>query len=147
MKNVVPPAEIDRELYDKFMTLANDAPDGGAKRQEYLDSLAERLGRESEQYKCAVLRLDESIAHARRLMKDGKVYSAEQWEDHDVQRQIAAPNLANRNQGLDHYDVQLDESKVGDFNDDGEYLSYSNGFFRDFYDMIVGRGLNFEWFK
>ena len=148
LNNNLPPPEIDRELYDKLMTLAKkDAPDGGAKRQAYLDSLAEKLGRESEQFKCAVQRLDDAIAHARTLMANGKVYSAEQWEDHDVQRQVAAPNLANRNQKLDHYDISVANNTVKTFQGRGEYVGYTNSFFRDFYDSVALVGLHKDWFK
>ena len=146
--SVVLPTEIDKDLYDKLMMLAkDDAPDGGVKRQEYLDSLAEKLGSGSEQYKCAVQRLDEAIAHARTLMANGKVYSAEQWEDHDVQRQVAAPNLANENQKLKHYGIKVSDNTVKRCQQKGAYVGYTNSFFRDFYETVTIVGLRKDWFK
>ena len=145
--SLVPPAEIDSDLYDKLMTLAKDAPDGGVKRQEYLNSLAEKLGSGSEQFKCAVNRLDEAIAHARSLMASGKVYSAEQWENHDVQRQVAAPNLNNKDQKLELYGIPVANSTVKHYQQKGEYAGYTNSFFRDFLETVTQVGLHKNWFK
>ena len=146
--SLVPPTEIDKDLYDKLMTLAkDDAPDGGVARAAYLDTLAEKLGQGSEQYKCAVSRLDEAIAHARNLMASGKVYSAEQWENHDVQRQVAAPNLANRNQKLDHYNVSVGNNTLKRYQQKGEYVGYTNSFFRDFLETVTLVGSHKDWFK
>ncbi len=76
--------------------------DGGAARAEYLGSLATRLGAESVQYKCAVKRLDEAIAHARKLKSEGKVYTAEQWESHDIQKAVAKVALKKAKNHPDH---------------------------------------------
>ena len=146
MRNVAPPDEIDRDLYDKLVSLAKDAPDGGRARADYLASLADRLGKGSESYKAAVNRLDESIAHARKLHADGKVYSAAQWEDHDVQRKIAAPNLANMDATLDTYNITLSEKTTTVFTGKSHYVNYTNSFFRDMYDTVVKGTSHENWF-
>jgi hypothetical protein len=146
LKNVVPPAEIDKELYDKLMTLASDAPDGGQARKNYLSSLAERLGKGSDQYAVAVRRLDESIAHARSLAAAGKVYTAEQWENHDVQRDIAAPNKSNMDKELNTYGIPLKEGKMEVYAHKGRYVSYTNTFFRDFHQVLIAGKTHANWF-
>ena len=146
IKNIAPPEEIDQKLYDKLMTLAKDAPGGGVERKKYLSSLALRLGKSSKQYKAAVLRLDESIAHAKKLKSEGKVYKEEDWENHDIQRKIAAPNIANMEQKLNTYDPNINENKSAAIAHKGEYSGYTNNFFRDFYSTII-KGSNHEnWF-
>ena len=142
MKNVAPPEEIDRQLYDKLMTLAKNAPDGGVARKNYLSSIAQRLGKNSEQYKAAVQRLDESIEYARKLEKEGKVYNVKDWEDHDIQRKIAKPNLYNMEE---KYGAKMDEAKKNVANG-GKYVSYSNTFFRDFYDVLIKGSPHQNWF-
>lgn len=146
LKNVVPPAEIDKELYDKLMTLARDAPDGGQARKNYLSSLAERLGKGSDQYAVAVRRLDESIAHARSLAAAGKVYTAEQWENHDVQRDIAAPNKSNMDKELNTYGIPLKEEKTEVYAHKGRYVSYTNTFFRDLHQVLIAGKAHSNWF-
>ena len=125
----------------------NVVPVGGKARADYLASLADRLGKGSESYKAAVRRLDESIAHARKLHADGKVYSAEQWEDHDVQRKIAAPNLANMDATLDTYNITLSEKTTTVFTGKSHYVNYTNSFFRDMYDTVVMGTTHENWFK
>ena len=142
MKNVAPPEEIDRQLYDKLMTLAKNAPDGGVARKNYLSSIAQRLGKNSEQYKAAVQRLDESIEYARKLEKEGKVYKEEDWENHDIQRDIAKPNLDNMEE---KYGAKMDEAKKNAANG-GKYVSYSNTFFRDFYEVLIKGSPHQNWF-
>ena len=146
LKSVAPPAEMDRDLYDHLMRLAPDAADGGAARQAHLTSLAERLGKNSAQYKAAVQRLDESIAHARKLHAEGKVYSADQWEDHGVQRQIAAPNLLNMKQQIGTYNRMKNEV-AKDFSNTSRYATYTNNFFRDFYEPLVQNSGRADWFN
>jgi len=146
MKNIAPPGEIDRDLYDKLMLLAKDAPDGGAARKKHLTSLAERLGKNSAQYKAAVQRLDESIAHARKLNAEGKVYTPEQWEDHDVQRQVAAPNLQNMQKGIGTYNI-IRKDVAEDCSRNGRYANYTNTFFRDFFGTLVQNSNRSDWFN
>ncbi len=147
MRNVAPPDEIDRELYDKLVALAKNAPDGGKARADYLASLADRLGKGNESYKAAVRRLDESIVHARKLHADGKVYSAEQWEDHDVQRKIAAPNLTNMDAKLNTYNITLSEKTTSVFTRKSHYVNFTNSFFRDMYDTVITGTTHADWFK
>lgn len=146
VKSFAPPAEIDKELFDKLMTLAKDAPDGGVARRDYLSSLADRLGKSSEQYSAAVRRLDESIAHARKLNAAGKVYSAEQWEEHDIQREIASPNRSNRNEKLHAYNIDVNEKITAFFDHKGHYSNYTNTFFRDFYECLIDGKKHANWF-
>ena len=125
--------------------LAADAPDGGAARAEYLGSLATRLGAESEQYKCAVKRLDDAIAHARKLKSEGKVYTAEQWESHDIQKTVAKAALrkARNHPALPSENIQYAEAvKVR-----SDYVGSTNFFMRDFYAMVTSRGFHTNWFK
>ena len=77
------PDAIDRELCDRLVALKSGAP-----RRAYLADLKSRLG--AAQYKAAVSRLDETIAHAEKLRREGKVYDAAQWETREVQRTVAA---------------------------------------------------------
>lgn len=147
MRNVAPPDEIDRDLYDRLVALANDAPDGGKARTDYLASLADRLGRDSESYKAAVRRLDESIAHAKKLHADGKVYTAEQWENHDVQRKIAAPNLMNMDAKLNTYNITLSKRTTSSLTEKSQYVNFTNSFFRDMYDTVVKDTNHADWFK
>jgi len=125
------------------MTLAKNAPDGGVARKNYLSSIAQRLGKNSEQYKAAVQRLDESIEYARKLEKEGKVYKEEDWENHDIQRDIAKPNLYNMEE---KYGAKMDEAKKNVANG-GKYVSYSNTFFRDFYEVLIEQSNRPDWFR
>ena len=77
----------------------------------------------------------------------GKVYSAEQWENHDVQRQVAAPNLNNKDQKLEHYDIPVANSTVKHYQQKGEYAGYTNSFFRDFLETVTQAGSHKDWFK
>ena len=80
-------------------------------RNNYLTSLANRLGKSSSQYQAAVQRLDDAIALARKLKGDGKVYSTEQWENRDIQREVAAPNMANMNDKIDTYGRKIQKKQ------------------------------------
>jgi hypothetical protein len=146
LKNTVPPEEMDRELYDKLMCLAKDAPDGGAAREAHLSSLAERLGKGSAQFKAAVRRLDESIEYARQLNAKGKVYSAGQWEDHDVQCQIAKPNLRNMNEKIGTYG-KMKQDLADSISNGSHYVTYSNTFFRDFFATLLKGTDRANWFN
>ena len=61
----------------------------GQDREALLKDWADRLGgTRSLPYRNAVARLDEAIARAEQLEREGKVYSAEDWEGDDVQNRI-----------------------------------------------------------
>ena len=145
MRNVGVPEEIDRDLYDKLMALAPDAPDGGAKRAAHLDSLATRLGADSDQYRVAVKRLDESIAHARKLMAAGKVYTAEQWETRDVQKSVAKVALKQES-----YPVGVPRPNATDMDAikiRSDYVGCTNYAMRDLHKALTSSGYHKNWFK
>ena len=145
LRSTAVPEEMDSELHDKIVALAEDAPDGGAARAAYLDALATRLGAESEQYKCAVKRLDDAIAHARKLKSEGKVYTAEQWESHDIQKAVAKAALrkARNHPALPPASMQYTEAvKIR-----SDYVGSTNFFMRDFYETVTSRGYHTNWFK
>ena len=77
------PDEIDADLYRKLTALKE-----GEARESLLNEWADRFGRESQQYRCATRRLDEAIARAEALKKQGKVFETEEWEKEDVQKQV-----------------------------------------------------------
>lgn len=139
------PTEIDSELYDKLVALAKDAPDGGADREAYLDSIATRLGAGSEQYQCAVQRLDDAIAHARKLKDEGKVYTAEQWETHDVQKAVAeaANDAATNSASLPN----MDSNTAKTLRMKSDYVGNTNFFMRDMFDKVTASGKHTNWFK
>ena len=143
LRSVGVPEEIDRDLYDKLMALAPDAPDGGTKRAAHLDSLATRLGADSDQYKFAVKRLDESIAHARKLMSAGKVYAAEQWETRDVQKAVAKVALYQ-----EPYPVGVPRPNANNMNAikiRSDYVGCTNYAMRDFHKALTSSGYHKNW--
>ena len=78
------PDEMDDELCQKLKGLK-----AGPDREALLKDWADRLGgTRSLQYRNAVARLDEAIATAERLEREGKVYRAEDWERDEVQNRI-----------------------------------------------------------
>jgi hypothetical protein len=144
-KSVVVPEEIDAELYDKLMALAPNAPDGGAARTAYLDSLSTRLGAGSEQYKCAVNRLDEAIARARKLKAEGKVYSAAEWETRDVQRNIAKVALGKAKN--DDSLPNLSRKHRNAIKIRSDYTGSTNFVMRDMYETLTQSGKHTDWFE
>lgn len=143
IKSVAVPEEMDKELHDKLVALAPDAPDGGAARAAYLDSLATRLGADSQQYKCAVKRLDEAIAHARKLNSEGKVYSAEQWEKRDIQKSIAKKALAPAEDSI--YLPKSTKTRL--INNKSNYTGSTNFVIRDMYQELIQNGNHKDWFE
>lgn len=124
------PQEIDRDLYDHLMTLKS-----GEARDAYLGELQKRLGAGSAQYQAAVSRLDESIAHAEKLEREGKVYSAEDWEKPDVQKSVAsAKNLAKSLPPVNGYsaDKRTDDVMLVYYN----YTTAPNLYLRDFAEIL-----------
>ena len=143
LRNVAIPEEMDKELYDKLVALAKDAPDGGAARTAYLDSLATRLGANSKQYEYAVKRLDEAIAHARKLDSEGKVYSAEQWETRDVQKSIARKSRTPAKNST----YLPPSKKSGQMKMKSAYTGNTNLIVRDLYSELTEHGKHKDWFK
>ena len=145
LRSTAVPEEIDSDLYDRLVALAQDAGDGGAARTAYLDALASQLGKDSEQYKCAVKRLDECIAHARRLKVQGKVYTAGQWEAHEIQKSVAntALQYASNSANL----PKMGSRMGGDFKNRSKYVGSTNFFMRDLYEEVARCGKHKNWFK
>ena len=78
MQSIALPEEIDQKFYDKLMEMERDP----AKKQAYLDSIASRISPDS--LRATEMRLDEAIAHAKKLKAENKVYAGEQWQDADT---------------------------------------------------------------
>ena len=145
LRSAAIPPEIDSELYDKLMLLASDASDGGVARADYLDSLAMQLGKDSKQYRCAVERLDGAIAHARKLKNEGKVYTAEQWETHDVQKSVAKAAL---NKPKNRSDLPMPKGEAAEaLQSMSEYMGCTNFIIRDLYKTLTKFGNHTEWFE
>lgn len=145
-KSLEAPTEMDEDLYNELMKLS--AKDG-VNRKDYLKSLAERLGKGSEQYKCAVKRLDATIQKAIELKKAGKVYSATQWEDHDVQKEVAKPYLNAQEPkfgGEDGQGPKPSANMIAKIKKGNARVSHTNMFFRDFAPKLVG-GSREHWFE
>ena len=83
-KAVAVPNEIDSDLYDSLMKLKGDTQE----RRALLGDWAKRFGEDSEQYRCAVKRLDESIEHAETLNKNKKVFTKDDWGKDDTQQYV-----------------------------------------------------------
>ncbi len=78
LQTIALPEEIDQEFYDKLIEMDNDP----AKKQAYLDSIAPRISPDA--LRATATRLDEAIAHAKKLKVENKVYGNEQWQDKDT---------------------------------------------------------------
>ena len=83
---------------------------------------------------------------AKKLQSDGKVYSQEAWENHEIQREIAKPNIDNRKQKLNTYGANFDETTLGTISHNGKFVNYSNTFFRDFFDVLIKDSKHKDWF-
>ena len=90
-------------------------------------------------------RLDEAIAHARKLKSEGKVYTAEQWESHDIQKAVANAALKKAKNHPDLPSASLQNSEAVRIRSD--YVGNTNFFMRDFYAMVTSRGFHTNWFK
>ena len=77
------PDYIDKDLYDNLMALAEP----GERREKYIADLTANLPEDAKD--AAISRLDDAISHARALFEKGHVVSAEEWVNHDKQREIA----------------------------------------------------------
>ncbi|MBR6371939.1 MAG: hypothetical protein IKS20_02040 [Victivallales bacterium] len=79
---LVLPDAIDQELYNHLMDLQS-----GAKREAFIAELKSRLTQDAVD--ATVKRLDEAIAHAKSLHDKGRVFKAEDFENLEIQNQIA----------------------------------------------------------
>ena len=68
------PDKIDRTTYDSLMALKQDPA-----RKAYLDSIQPRLSKAS--YNAAISRLDDVIAHAEKLGREGKIVEENGWAE------------------------------------------------------------------
>jgi hypothetical protein len=75
LQSIALPEEIDEDFFNHLMAMDEDP----AKKKAYLDSIAPRISPAALQ--AAEARLDEAIAHAKKLGQQGKVYSREQWRN------------------------------------------------------------------
>ena len=74
MQTFAVPEVIDESTYERLMELdANEA-----KKQAFLDSLSTRISPDA--LAATGKRLDEAIAHAKKLKEEGMVYSADDWK-------------------------------------------------------------------
>ncbi|MBQ9367889.1 MAG: hypothetical protein IJT83_08920 [Victivallales bacterium] len=103
------PNVIDKELFNKLMELQS-----GEKREAFIAELKARLTQEAVD--ATVKRLDEAIDHAKSLEAKGRVLKAEDFEDPEIQKQIAINGKAlklparNNNAPLDNKVVKEAES-------------------------------------
>ena len=77
LQSIALPEEIDQDFYEHLMAMDEDP----AKKQAYLDSIAPRIS--SDALRATEARLDEAIAHAKKLAANGKVYGKTQWQNED----------------------------------------------------------------
>jgi hypothetical protein len=78
LKSIAIPQELDKDLYDRLI----DIDQHPEKKRAYLESIAPRLSPDS--LRAAEMRLDDAIAHAKKLNAEGKVYSGQDWQDPTV---------------------------------------------------------------
>ena len=103
------PNVIDKELFNKLMELQS-----GEKREAFIAELKGRLTQEAVD--ATVKRLDEAIDHAKSLEAKGRVLKAEDFENPEIQKQIAINGKAlklparNNNAPLDNKVVKEAES-------------------------------------
>jgi len=77
LQSIALPEEIDQDFYEHLIALDEDP----AKKQAYLDSIAPRISPAA--LRATEARLDEAIAHARKLATKGKVYGNAQWQNEE----------------------------------------------------------------
>lgn len=103
IQSIAMPEEVDKEFYDKLMEMDSNP----AQKQAYLDSIAPRLSPEA--LDATAKRLDEAIAHAKKLKAEDKVYSDAEWQ---------SPNTLAQMSGL--------KSKITITKSDGTNVTFGN---------------------
>ena len=88
LQSIAMPEEIDQEFYDKLMEMDRNPN----QRKAYLDSIAPRLSPEA--LDATAKRLDEAIAHAKKLKDENKVYSDAKWQNPNTLAQM--PGLKDK---------------------------------------------------
>ena len=107
MHTTAMPDYIDEDLYNHLMALAEP----GEKREKYIAELTANLPEGAKS--AAISRLDEAIFYAKTLYYKGHVVSAESWNDHARQREIAGSVPPNRNNGWYDDVVTVGSKTVG----------------------------------
>ena len=126
---IVIPEEIDKDLYDKLMTLK----DGTAARRDYIESLRPRLS--AEALEATVKRLDSAIKHAEKLFSEGKVYGDAQWKDPKVLSGLSERKTKEEIVQSDGRKVEVDGSK-GQFVSEYFRTSCPSYYKRDYFDKM-----------
>ena len=124
-KAVAAPNEIDSDLYNSLMKLKGDTKE----RQDLLGDWAKRFGEDSEQYRCAMKRLDDSIEHAETLKENKKVFSIEDWEKDDTQQYVID---SKPKQTTMINDIPISRLQRTDFPRHFNFLMADNLYVRDF---------------
>ena len=75
LKYAAVPEEIDEDFYNRLI----DMDQHPEKKRAYLESIAPRLSPDS--VRAAEMRLDDAIAHAKKLHDENRVYSDQDWQD------------------------------------------------------------------
>lgn len=130
IQTAVLPDRIDEELYNHLMELGRN----GTARKNYIADLKAHLS--GPAVDAAVKRLDDAVAHAKKLAEHGKVVSKADWSTHETQRKIVgiidrkSKNVRKKelplvDPGLDPFFDKKGKSVVA-----SDYTFLSNGFFR-----------------
>jgi hypothetical protein len=126
---IIIPEEIDKDLYDKLMTLK----EGTAARRDYIESLRLRLS--DEALEATKKRLDSAIEHAEKLFNEGKVYGDAQWRDPKVLSSLSERKTKEEIVQSDGRKVEVDGSK-GQFVSEYFRTSCPSYYKRDYYDKM-----------
>ena len=73
------------------------------------------------------------------------MYTAGQWESHDIQKTVANAALKKAKNHPDLPSASLQNSEAVRIRSD--YVGSTNFFMRDFYAMVTSRGFHTNWFK
>ena len=125
-KTLAVPKDIDKDLYDKLVALR-----GGTARRNYLKELRTRLGDDTPQYRAAVQRLDDAILYAMKLNELGRVYTKEQWETKEIQREVASHQSKAEVNQLGGQATMADENAKNAYGSSITSTLSNNLFFRD----------------
>ena len=125
-QSIAIPEEIDKGFCDQLMKMAK----GSRERKDLLNSLKPRLTPEA--LKATEKRLDEAIAHAKKLEKNGKVYGDDKWKDPDTLSQLPAIKNKIEVKKSDGTNVTVETGSFGLF----QVHDCPSYFTRDFFDKM-----------
>jgi hypothetical protein len=130
-KSVAMPEEIDKEFYDTLIEMDTNS----AKKKEYLDSIAPRISQAA--LKAAEMRLNDAIAHAKKLAANHKVYGKNEWEDEAKLNQMTPMKMSlsiEKSDGTNKV-VNIRSKSVKDIK---EYLENATPsmYMRDYFDIM-----------